>query len=200
TFRHISDGEPLPNVPTQFNFLKNSEPHNAGEVWASMLFEANVALLKSPAHTFDQARRLMSDYVEGGYQAAPINTSFTEQRDALLATTAATDLKDFALLANAFAKRGAGTCAKSPPMFSMDLTGVVEGFAVQPEVAVVSVKIDDSVKSCDADGILDALETGKVTVTVRNTGMATLANATATVSSSTAGVSFPNGAKVTFAA
>lgn len=208
TFKHISDGEMLPtNAPiAQGNAgAPNSEVHAAGEVWAQMLFEAYVALLKqtqgpNPPYTFDQARRRMSDYVVGGMRLAPADPTYTEQRDAILAAAAATDQSDLAVLAQAFARRGAGTCAVSPPRDSLDLVGVVESFTVQPNLSVLSVKVDDSVKACDADGSLDAGETGKVTVTVVNAGTAPFANATATVASTTAGVSFPTGATVSFGA
>jgi hypothetical protein len=139
TFKHIQDGTPLPTThPVAFGG-QNSEVHNAGEVWATMAFEAYIALLKtsqgsSPAHTFEEARRLMTDYVEAGYQLAPLDPTFTEQRDAILAAAAANDPDDFITLAGAFAKRGAGTCAVSPPRDSTNLVGVIESFALSPEV------------------------------------------------------------------
>ncbi|MGB1277067.1 MAG: M36 family metallopeptidase, partial [Nannocystaceae bacterium] len=41
SFRHISDGEPLPDdIPLNPKTQPNSEVHRAGEVWTSMLFEA----------------------------------------------------------------------------------------------------------------------------------------------------------------
>ena len=208
TFKHISNGEMLPTTAplAQGNAgAPNSEVHAAGEIWSAMLFEGYVALLKqtvgaSPPYTFDQARRRMSDYVVGGMRLAPADPTYTEQRDAILAAAAAADLNDLAVLAQAFARRGAGTCAVSPPRDSLDLVGVVESFTVQPNLAILSVKVDDSVKSCDNDGNLDAEETGKVTVTVINAGTAPFANASATVASTTAGITFPTGTKVSFGA
>src|SRR4029079_11012706 len=46
TFKHISDGVALPAVPTLPGGA-NSEVHNAGEIWTTMLWEAYVALQKA---------------------------------------------------------------------------------------------------------------------------------------------------------
>jgi MYXO-CTERM domain-containing protein len=206
TFKHITSGEQLPaNVPVAQSVAQgdNAEVHNAGEVWAAMLFEAYIALLKNtqgatPKYTFDEAHRRMTDYLEGGFKMAPTDPTYTEQRDAILATAAAADTDDLQAMAQAFAKRGAGTCAVSPPRDSQDFSGVVESFTVVPNVTVVSTKLDDSVKSCDNDGFLDAEETGKLTVEVMNTGTAPVTGATATVTSAAKGVTFPNGTKLSF--
>jgi MYXO-CTERM domain-containing protein len=206
TFQHIGDGVPLPtSAPiAQGNAqAPNSEAHAAGEVWAAMLFEAYVALLErasgpTPAYSFDEARRRMGDYVEGGLKLAPYDPTFTEQRDAILAAAAAADVDDLATLAAAFARRGAGTCAVSPPRDSQDLTGVVENFTVEANLSIVSMTVDDSVMSCDKDGHLDAEETGLVTIQVMNTGTVAITGAGATVASTSADVSFPEGASLTF--
>ncbi|MFO0758701.1 MAG: M36 family metallopeptidase [Byssovorax sp.] len=202
TFKHISSGQPLPNgVPNADNGIDNAEVHNAGEVWAAMLFEAYVALLKkttgpSPSYSFDEARRRMADYVVSGLKTAPTNPTYTEQRDAILAAAAAKDPEDLVTLAAAFAKRGAGSCAVSPPRASQDLTGVVESFTTVPNMAILGLTLDDGIKSCDSDGVLDEGETGTLTVEIMNIGTAPLAGASLSVSTQTAGLTFPNGAKV----
>ena len=207
TFKYIADGVLPSGVPyAKGNAVSpNSEVHAAGEIWASMLFEGYVAMLQqasegaSPPYTFDEGRRRMSDYVVGGMTLAPANPTYTEQRDAVLAAAAAADPADLAILAQGFAKRGAGTCAVSPARDSTTFSGVVESFTVGPDLTITAVTVDDSVKSCDgADGYLDAGETGKVTVHVTNAGAAPLTGATATVMSTTAGVTFPSGTTVSF--
>ena len=203
SFKHISDGEPLPATPRAAGPAQNSEEHNVGEIWGNMLHEGYVALLKeskgvNPRYTFEQARRLMADYIVAGMKLAPFEPTFTEQRDAILAAAYAAEPLDMLLLANAFAKRGAGTCAVSPAKDSEDLVGVVESFALQSNFAYVEASLDDSVVSCDSDGFLDGEETGKVTVKVMNVGVAPLTGTTATVSSMTPGVVFPAGATVNF--
>ncbi|HEY8378976.1 MAG TPA: M36 family metallopeptidase, partial [Nannocystis sp.] len=129
TFRHISDGEKLPDhYPTNDWGFPNSEPHNAGEVWATMLWEVYVAMHEAGAgrKSFAEIRRAMSDYVVGGMLLAPPAPTYVEQRDAILAVMAEQDPVDFAAAAAAFARRGAGTCAIAPPRHSVTLEGVVE--------------------------------------------------------------------------
>ena len=75
SFRHIADGEPLPTTaPMASTGGGNSEVHNVGEIWATMMWEAYVALVRptteaGATRTFDQARRAMSDYVVAGLEA-----------------------------------------------------------------------------------------------------------------------------------
>jgi MYXO-CTERM domain-containing protein len=202
TFRHIADDQSL---PTDIPFIDfggpNSEVHNAGEIWASMMFEAMVALLKesqgaSPRYSFAEAHRRMGDYVVAGMLLAPQAPTFTEQRDAILAAALASDEQDFLVIAQAFARRGAGTGAKSPPRQSDDLIGVVESFDVLGDLAVVDVALRDVQDSCDGDGLLDHGETGTVTLSIMNPGAATLTGTTLSVTSATGGVTFPDGGSV----
>ncbi|XYH92769.1 M36 family metallopeptidase [Sorangium sp. So ce1128] len=203
TFKHISNDARLPDHPLNVSAPENSEVHNAGEVWASMLFEAYVALIRrgnglTPPRPFEQTRRRMSDYVVAGMKLAPANPTFTEQRDAILAAALAGDRGDFLALAEAFARRGAGTCAASPRADSYDLSGVVESFKVQPEISLVRAELDDSAGSCDRDGLLDAEESGTVSIEVVNRGAAPLTGAVASVEGPGGGVTFPDGGRVSF--
>ncbi|MCE9573865.1 MAG: M36 family metallopeptidase, partial [Deltaproteobacteria bacterium] len=193
TFKHISDGEALPTTAPINGGGQNSEVHNAGEIWAEMLFEAYTALqrdAKGTSRSFDDVRRAMADYVVGGLEMVPADATYTEQRDAILAVAAAANPADAGSMALAFARRGAGSCAVSPPRDSGDFAGVVEDFTVSSSVALSDVVIDDGT-ACDHDGVLDAGETGRMTVTVRNGGAAPLSGATVTVSTTTAGVTVP---------
>ncbi|WP_434379671.1 M36 family metallopeptidase [Melittangium boletus] len=134
SLRHISEGEPLPVGPPLANRKPlNSEVHNAGEIFATILFEGYIALLRDTRLAesrmrFATARRAMADYIVGAIKLAPPNATYTEQLQAMLAVAAANDLTHHALLAEAFARRGAGACAVSPPRDSVDLTGVSEDF------------------------------------------------------------------------
>ncbi|WP_198316602.1 M36 family metallopeptidase [Cystobacter fuscus] len=135
SLRHISEGEPLPTHPMVTRKPGNSEIHNAGEIFASLLFEGYIALLRdtripTPRYDFKTIRRRMADYIVAAMKLAPANATYTEQLQALLAVAAAQDLTDHALLAEAFARRGAGPKAISPSRDSVDLTGVVEDFSV----------------------------------------------------------------------
>jgi hypothetical protein len=196
TFKYIADGEALPtDIPTNAYGLNNAEVHNAGEVWASMLFEGYVLLLKeskatNPRYTFDEARRRMQDYVVAGMKLAPADPTFTEQRDAILAAALAADEKDAMLLAQGFAKRGAGSCAVSPARESEDNSGVVESFEVTPALSIVSVKLEMGANQCDGDTALDAHETGTLTVEITNTGVVPLGKGELSVASVFPGVQF----------
>ncbi len=199
TFKHITNGVALPAGPQAPVGGPNFEVHNAGEVWSSMLFQAYTSLLLSGGHTFDVAKRRMADYVVAGMQMAPADPTYTEQRDGILAAAAAADPADFLLLAQGFADRGAGTCAVSPARQSQNGNGVVEDFTLSGRQELESLQLDDSVKTCDGDGILDQDEIGKLKINVRNAGSAALVGTQVTVTCATPGVTFPNGATATIA-
>jgi hypothetical protein len=173
SFRHISDGEPLPDTHPIMPGGPNSESHNAGEVWATMMWESYIALHKAHAQdmTFTARRRLMSDYVVAGMMLAPPSPTFTEQRDALLMAIAARSQDDFITVATAFAKRGAGSCAVGPGKNSADFTGITEAFDLQANALILAATVDDGVMSCDQDGVVDVGETGRVVVVVYNGGV-----------------------------
>jgi len=199
SFRHIQNAETLPATPINPNAGANSEVHNAGEVWASMLFEAYVSLQKNPnGRTFGQVKRAMADYVVLGLELAPVDATYTETRDAILAAVQMTNPGDLQVMADAFARRGAGTCAEGPPASATtDLAPVTESFTTGAAVDILSIDLDDSVDSCDLDGILDSGETGRVTVQVANKGPVAMTDTTVTVSSSTPGVVFPGSPSAT---
>ncbi|MDI1432865.1 M36 family metallopeptidase [Polyangium sorediatum] len=199
TFKHIQNGEPLPvGIPTQPAGATNAEVHNTGEVWAMMVLEGYAKILEdvyapTPRHTFDEAKRKMANYLTGGMQLAPVNPTFTEQRDGILATAVASNVEDFQDLATGFAIRGAGSCAISPPRNTTTNVGVTESYVAAPQPVILSVNLDDSVLSCDNDGVLDNGEIGNVTVVVRNQGWGPLVGGSVTLSSTNPNVSFPNG-------
>jgi hypothetical protein len=187
TFRHIQAGEPLPTTaPLNASTNPNNEVHAAGEVWATMMHEAHVAMLKesratNPRFSWTQAHRRMADYIVAGMKMTPPSPTFTDQRDAILAAAAAVDKQDLLVLAQAFARRGAGTGAKSPPQNSSDLVGVVESYVVKGDIRYLSTSLDDSVKSCDLDGYLDGEEEGLLTIKLVNNGVSDLSKTIVTV-------------------
>ncbi len=207
TFGHVRSGVVLPAGPptSDIEFLQGSdnyEVHNAGEVWSAMLWEGLVDMVKqskgaAPRMTFDQARRRYADYIVAGMIAAPVEPTFTEQRDAILAAAGAADATDFVLLAKAFARRGFGSGAVSPDITSFDGSGTIESFAVTGTLDIVSTTVVEDAASCDGDGVLDVGETGRVLVVVRNVGAEPLAGPTVSLSSTSTGVAFPSGASAT---
>jgi hypothetical protein len=209
TFRHISDGQALPGgVPIAFGAdgSINSEVHNTGEVWATMLWECYAALLRdtlgaNPRLTFQQAQDRMKGYIVAAYKMTPANPTLLEARDAVLAAAFATDSTDYAEFWQAFAKRGAGINAVAPDRFSTtNSPGLVESYVQGGAMAITSTSLTDSVLTCDNDGSLDNGETGRLTVTIKNTGSVPLNATTATVASPNPNISFPAGNQIVFPA
>jgi hypothetical protein len=197
SLRHIQKGVALPTTTPGQVFGDNNEVHNAGEVWASMMFETYVALQKARGtRTFDEMRRQMSDYVVAGLELTPVDATYLEQRDAVLAAIGATSADDLAVAAQAFARRGAGTCAVVPDRYSADFVGVTESTDVKPVLTLGAVHIDDSVRTCDQDGVLDGDEKGHVTISVSNAGAAPMLDTMITLASTTAGITFPSGTSI----
>jgi MYXO-CTERM domain-containing protein len=200
TLKHIANGVPLPSHPVASgaNGVNNAEVHNAGEVWATMLWECYATLLNRKDLTFEQAQDRMKKYLVAAYKATPNQPTFLEARDALLATVAARDTDDYNRFLAAFAKRGAGFGASVSDRNSQDHIGVVESFETGNVLQVVRMSLDDTGTGCDRDGVLDAGETGSFTVTVRNAGASDLTdvNATAAFAGSSDGLvaAFKDGA------
>ena len=201
TFQHISDGVQLPTThPIAYgqDGTNNSEVHNAGEIWTSMLTQGYVGLLDetkgaSARYDFLEAKRRMTDYIVAGMKLAPPFPTYVEQRDGILAAAFAADPRDMLILAEGFAVRGMGSGARAPERLSEDLTGVTESYRLAPEARIVDIQVDDSAASCDNDGILDAGETAWVTVEITNTGVANLASGKLFVFAQGEGVTYPAG-------
>lgn len=204
TFKHIQHGVALPSgVPLQLNGASNAQVHNTGEIWANMLWECYAALLRdtlgaSPRLTFAEAQQRMKDYLVAGLKLTPVMPTFVEARDAILAAASANDEIDFALMFAAFAKRGLGTGAIAPDRFNSLNTPVVESFFTGGDAKLLSSTLTDAGGSCDNDGVLDRGETGLLTITMKNTGTATLNGITGTVTVVSGGVTLPNGGAITF--
>jgi hypothetical protein len=109
----------------------------------------------------------------------------------------AKDPKDFDLFARAFAKRGMGVLAVAPPRGSTTHTPVVESFVMGGVITPQQITVDDSLLSCNHDGILDNGEAGKVTVTLRNTGTLPI-DAIATITEESGTLQFPHGNRIHF--
>jgi large repetitive protein len=183
SYRHMANGELLPDHHPRAGGGPNSEVHNAGEVWASMLWDGYVELQR--AHGFAAARQAMGEYVVSGLLLTPPDASLPETRDAILAAARAASPGDHDILAAAFARRGAGTCAVPPPRDSTTFVGIVESFELRGRADLGTPRLAETA-SCDDDGVLDAGETARVTVPIVNGGTAALTDVTVTLSSGTA--------------
>jgi hypothetical protein len=186
SFRHISDANPLPTTTPGLPGGANSEVHNAGEIWAQMLWD--VLNVLADEHGVVVARRRMTDYVVGGLLLTPPNASHTEARDAILAAAAALDTDDMTLMAAAFAGRGIGSCAVSPPITSGTNTPVVESGTLAALLTAGGATLIDDGISCDHDGILDPGESGQLRVTVANNGLFAADEVKATATTTATGV------------
>ncbi|MCY1022814.1 myxosortase-dependent M36 family metallopeptidase [Pyxidicoccus sp. MSG2] len=208
TFKHIAAGNALPAtwqgtpIPYSPSFrtdgVDNAEVHNTGEVWATMLWECYVSLLRT--HPFAEARQRMKSYIVAGYKLTPASPTVLEARDALLAAVYATDPEDYPRFADAFARRGAGIGAVAPDRDSTTQTGVVESFRTGADVAFVSAELtaDDAMRTCDVDDYLDNGEAGRLRITLRNIGVTPLQATSATVTADNPAVQLANGGVVTF--
>ena len=208
TFKHVTNGVALPpGPPVGFgaNGAANAEVHNTGEVWAMMLWECYAGLLRDtlgpqPRLSFHDAQDRMKRYLIAGLKVTPWSPTILEARDALLAVAAAGDPADYTAFRAAFAKRGAGARAIAPDRYSITNAGVVEDFTVGADLQLVGATIDDSVDSCDHDGVLDHGEYGRLTVTLKNIGTTALSATTATVSSTSPDLWYPDGPTISFPA
>ena len=187
TFKHVGLNVPLPDVavaPRSPGDPNNAQVHNTGEVWASMLWDAQVALLTAPGAQF--AHTTMGRYLVASLKATPVLPTFIEARDALLAVVfAQSPTADFPRVLDAFAARGLGVLASSSDRRSTTNTPLAEDFTGQGgNYRLVSVTVDDTDEDCDADGVLDSAETGTLTVTLMNIGSRRLTQTQLRLSSS----------------
>ena len=199
TFRHITNGQALPEHPLQPNGAPNAEVHNAGEVWASALWECYVSLLRdTPRLDFPEAQRRMKAYVVTGLKLTPPSPTFLEARDALLAAMRAHDAQDHLRCAQAFARRGMGVGAEGPWRGSWESVGCGGELrrGLGSRWVTGSVSDASTVGRCDDDGLLDDGETGTLHLQFQNAGWFPTGEATVSVSTSSTGITFPAGAMV----
>jgi len=105
------------------------EPHNVGEVWCVTLWEARVSLIAK--YGFSTGNDLIMRLVMEGMNLSPANPNFLEARDAILQADrvnhAGANQNE---LWAAFAKRGLGYSAVSPPSYYT--ANVAEAFDLPP--------------------------------------------------------------------
>lgn len=194
TLKHIMNGNPLPTgVITSFgeDGGSNSAVHNTGEVWATMLWECYVALLRDSGRlSFDEAQARMKRYLVASLKLTPPDPTILEARDAVLAAAFAADENDFKLFWEAFARRGAGAGAVGPEKDSATNGPVIESFFAGNDVQIVEAKLLDDVITCDHDNILDEGEVGTIELKLRNSGSGTVTTTVAKAISKTEGVTF----------
>jgi large repetitive protein len=211
TFGHIRQMAVMPTgVPLAPASPDPSEVHNVGEIWTQTLFQAYINLLtigpmQTPARTFAETQRRMADYMVQGMRGVAPEPTFVEQRDAILRPIYLAGkmdpgrMADFLAIARGFADRGLGSGAIAPPIESVNLNEAVEDFSIKGSLVLDSFTLDDSVRPCDSDGVLDANEQGMLKIKVANGGWETLAASTVTVTSTDTNLTFGNGGTATIA-
>lgn len=196
TFQHITNGVALPtSAPILVSGNPNAQVHNSGEVWATMLWECYVSLLR--AYPFQEAQERMKFYLVNGYKMTPVAPTFVEARNAILTAALANDPADFQRLGQAFARRGIGVGAVAPDRNSTDHAGTAESYSTSGHLEFTGASLNTN--TGDNDPYLDNGETAVLNFTVRNTGFSALYNSTATISSDNPKVTFPNGTTVNLA-
>ncbi|HEY8847893.1 MAG TPA: M36 family metallopeptidase, partial [Thermoanaerobaculia bacterium] len=204
TLRHVGNGASISGAPTSFGAdgTNNSEVHNSGEIWATMLWECYASLLRdtlgaSPRLTFGEAQQRMKEYLVASLRATPVNPTILEARDALLAVAFARDKTDYQEFWKAFAKRGAGVNAAAPERFSTANLGATEDFSLGGAMTVDAVTLDDSVDACQHNGVLDGGETGALMITMHNSGSMRLEATQVRVTTPDSRVTFANNGSAT---
>lgn len=192
SFRHMAERTALPTTHPFIGGGSNSQIHNAGEVWASALWEVYVALQQAGT-SFDATRAKMARYVVEGLALMPPEATPMQARDAILAVA---DPADRDLMLAAFARRGFGSCASPPPPNSVDFVGLRESTIIAGKAELMSLGVEEA---CDADGILDTGETAHVRLQVTNMGHATLRNVELQVRSTVPGITVAVPSKTTTA-
>jgi large repetitive protein len=198
TFKHIQNGTKLSSdAPIAYgeSGSNNAEVHATGEVWASMMWQCYVGILRDKRHTYEEASKRMRSYYVAGLKITPVNPTIIQARDALLTAMYAADQEDFKTCAKGFADRGAGVGATGPDAASRTNVGVKESFAVGGDIDVESITLAETT-SCDEDGTLDNGETGTVTIKVRNIGTETIEAASGKLTSKSGNFVFAGDGKI----
>lgn len=110
-----------------------NEVHNMGELWCVTLWGVRAGLIAK--YGWATGNRLMLLMVTDAMNLSPVNPNFLQERDALLqADQLDNSGADFNEIWTAFAARGMGNSATSPPSTTTD--GVVEAFDVPLKVTI----------------------------------------------------------------
>lgn len=140
--------------------------HNLGEIWASALWEVRGQLIDAYGATEGNRRALQ--YITDGMKLAPLNPTFLQERDAIIAAATVSQPADTILVRRGFAIRGLGFYATIQNAGSgANNTSVTESFEVSANVALGSpIVVTDP--NGDNDGFPEAGEPIVLSVPVVN--------------------------------
>jgi hypothetical protein len=123
----------------------NSEVHNAGEIWAQVLWDLNWNLIDRygydpDLYNGDGGNNLTMQLVFDGMKLQPANPSFIEARNAILAADVAlTGGENYEIIWETFARRGFGLSANDGGGAPSDV--VTEAFDVPPPLTRVTGRV-----------------------------------------------------------
>ncbi len=183
---NLTDGAYVPNP--LFAAGSAFEVHNAGEVWASALFEVRARLINRLGFAVGNDRVLQ--IVTDGMKLSPLNPTFIQGRDAILAAAAALPSDATATVADVwagFAARGMGFSAS---VVNAASGTVIEAFDTPGVSKLKSMLVSESIPN----GRLDPTEVVGVSFCLTNNGGATSGSVTGSLQA-TGGVLSPSGSQ-----
>ncbi len=142
TFKDIDPAQALPHegVPLtprmRFDPKRAGDVHRQGEVWCSALWEVRAGLITK--YGFEPGNRLTLQLITDALKLTPPNPTFTQARDAIFqADLVNNGGVNHPELWIAFAKRGLGLGAGSPPNWTT--AGVAESFQTPDALVVLPI-------------------------------------------------------------
>jgi len=188
--------------PLNFNINGAMEVHNLGEVWCLTLWEVRSRVIHDPAGAngdVPTGNHTMLQLITDALKMTPINPSLEQARDAIIATDGAThSFANEESIWGGFADRGFGYKASAPLAnvfgFTAGHMGITESFSV-PFLDINGLTIVDTPNG-NNNAHIDPGERVNLTVKLLNPWHAaskTATGATATLTTSTAGVTIVTG-------
>jgi subtilisin-like proprotein convertase family protein len=154
-----------------------NQVHNAGEIWSSTLWEVRGLMIQRLGWAVGNKK--VMQLVLDGMKLAPLNPTFLQERDAIIAAAAASSAApeasaDVADVREGFRRRGMGFSA------SVQSTAAVTEAFDFPNVAVIDpFSVSDS--SGDGDGFPEPGENVLLSVAIKNTTGSTITNVVGSV-------------------
>lgn len=164
---NISDGA-FPRGP--FGSTIADQVHNLGEIWSSALWEVRARLITRLG--WAEGNRKVLQLVTDGMKLAPLNPTFLQERDAIIAAAQASSVApeaaaDVADVWAGFAIRGMGASAMvTVPGNGSNTTRVIEAFDLPNLTQTPTLTIDDS--TGDNDSFPEPAETILINIPLSN--------------------------------
>lgn len=195
-FRHINTGcftelgssttaniSAFPMTPAQSSVISTtcSQVHNAGEIWSSMLWEVRGLMVARLGFTAGTQRVLQ--VVTDGMKLSPINPTFPQERDGIIAAAAALPLApeasaDVSDVREGFRRRGLGYSASV-----QSNTAVTEAYDLANAQVTSPITLSDA--GGNNNGVPEPGETVVLSIPVTNTTGSAITNVTLSINGGT---------------